>query len=88
MFILRQIVKNGLTSNQCLGRRYLVTHKAYQPEQFEALLKVTDHHPDSEKIFAILTYGDEKQDSYPLYTGFSYYIMTESGKTFDNLTFR
>lgn len=89
MFILRQIFKDGQTQNTCLGERYEVTDRRNDEGRFRQLLGRTVTHPDQEKVFAILSYDKgDKIETYPLYEGFSYYIMTESGRTFDNLSFR
>ena len=84
MFILRQINKEGLESNMCLGNRYSITYKEQHPVRFKELLGVTVTHPDQGKIFAIVSF-DQGSDDYPIYEGQSYYIMTESGRTFDNI---
>ena len=89
MFILRQIFKGGQTQNTCLGERYEVTDRRNDQDRFDQLLKNTVSHPDTERVFAILSYDKgDRIETYPLYEGFYYYIMTESGKTFDNLTYR
>lgn len=85
MFILRQITKNK-TSNMCIGTQYEVVNKEIDKEGFDFLLGVVDSHPDPKDIYAILIYA-EGQHTYPLYKGCRSYIMTESGKTFDNITY-
>lgn len=87
MFILRQINKEGLESNMCLGNRYSITNRDQHPVRFNESLGVTVTHPDQEKVFAIVSFN-KGSDSYPLYEGQSYYIMTESGRTFANVTMR
>ncbi len=86
MFILRHITKKHFTSNMSLGNRYSVVKKEEQPEEFKESLGVTDHHPDSDSIFAIIHYHDgDKHESFPLYEGHHYYIMTPSGETFERI---
>jgi hypothetical protein len=87
MFILRQITKKGKISNMCIGTMYEVVSKEIDKEGFEFLLRVVNSHPDQKDIYAILIYG-EGQNTYPLYKGVRSYIMTESGKTFDNISYR
>jgi hypothetical protein len=87
MFALRQINREGLESNLSLGNRYNIVHRDRHPERFKEALGNTVTHPDQEKVYAILIY-DGGTDSYPLYEGQYYYIMTESGRTFDNVTMR
>lgn len=82
MFILRQITKDGQISNMILGDRYSLIRKESNPENFIDSIGLADTHPDQEKIFALLTNEDML---YPLYQDFYYYVMTESGKTFETI---
>jgi len=85
-FILRQVHSNGSVQNHCLGNRYVLHHIENNPEEFEKALGVTVTHPDQENIFAILFYsGGDNEQNYPLYNSQSYYIMTESGATFERI---
>ena len=86
-FILRQVFKQGGTQNRILGDRYEVIKKEEQPEKFKEALGVTDHHPDSKKkIFAVMFHDNNgHQHTYPLYEGHRYYVMTESGSTFEQI---
>lgn len=86
MFILRQINSEEIISNMAIGDRYIVTRKDRNPKRFEESLENTGTHPDQEKVFALLSYtkGDF-QESYPLYKGQYYYIMTPSGQTFESI---
>lgn len=86
MFILRQIFKDGTPSNRCIGDNYTVIHREGNKEKFNESLGLVKSHPDQEKIYAFLEYGNGVE-LWPLYEYFSYYIMTESGKTFDNISF-
>jgi len=87
MFILRQITKHGLESNLCLGERYQIAHKEHNTDEFERELGVTVTHPDQDDIHAIISYSNGS-DSHPLYKNFYYYIMTESGRTFANVSYK
>lgn len=81
MYTLRQINSSGLESNLCLGNHYSVIHKERNPKEFKEALQLNRDYEES-KVFAFVQY-DGDIDLWPLYSGFSYYIMTDSGKTFD-----
>lgn len=87
MFVLRQFFKDGIVSNMTIGENYQVITKQNHKEDFDKLIGGVNSHPDQEKIYAILVYNDGSK-TYPLYIGFIYYIMTDGGKTFENLTFK
>lgn len=85
MYTLRQITPDGIHRNQCLGSHYSVIYRQWHGEKFTELLGKTDTHPDQHKVFAIVLFQNGS-DEYPLYSGFHYYIMTESGKTFERIS--
>ncbi|NVJ47284.1 MAG: hypothetical protein HWE07_09155 [Cytophagia bacterium] len=87
MFALRQINKAGLESNLCLGNRYVVTHSERNPKEFKEAVKAMGEFPGIEKCFAFISHSSGTEN-YPLYQGQFYYVMTESGATFDNLTYK
>lgn len=85
MFILRRINTEGLECNMCLGEDYIVTRKAENKERFESLAKAWSCGTD--EIYAFIT-SDNATKMQPLYKKSRYYIMTENGKTFSNISFR
>lgn len=87
MFVLRQITKDGQVSNLNLGDRYTYIDKENSIEAFNASVGRANSHPDQEKIFGLIAH-ENSSDIYPLYKGFNYYVMTDCGKTFENLTRR
>lgn len=87
MYTLRQINKKGVQANTNLGDHYHVVHRGQ--EDFERSNYVQKNKELLEKCFAIVIYAKgDYQEVWPLYEDFSYYIMTDTGKTFDNLTFK
>lgn len=87
MFILRQIDKNGNVFNQSLGEHYsVVTRK--QSERFADLMGTGFDSPEIENCYGLVVYcnNSDFQQTWPLYKDYWYYIMTETGKTFDNIT--
>lgn len=68
------------------GRRLCVVRRVENKDEFERTVKLWSE-SDTEDVYALITYDDGKKIM-PLYDGGNYYIMTESGKTFDNVTRR
>lgn len=86
MFILRRILKDGVEINTSLGEDYVLVRRVENKDEFERTVKLWSE-SDTEDVYALITYDDGKKIM-PLYDGGNYYIMTESGKTFDNVTRR
>jgi len=84
-FILRRIHgKTNCEFNKDIGDEYHIIYRASNNEDF---LK----HPyiesgkgvNIDKVFALILYNEKGfQDTWPLYDGSMYYVMTEGGKTF------
>lgn len=89
MFVLRRITGEGHQVNECLGQSYHFIDKESNKEDFERTYEIYNGgSPEREEcIHAFLTY-DEGKEIKPLYRPSKYYIMTENGKTFANLTFK
>jgi len=86
MFILRRITSEGFESNQCLGEVYDLISSIGNESKFKEtqdLMKFTE----IQEIFSFIVFKNGSE-ILPLYKKSSYYIMTETGKTFANLTFR
>ena len=83
MFILRMIDENRIARNYELSDNYSVVSKLLHPKEFE----------DSCDMFQVTPEGcdgivcDEDGKFYVLHKDTHYYIMTESGKTFERLHF-
>lgn len=78
-----------------LGDQYEITRRFVSPKEFAKSFEahfekkhVADSDPDaseeSKLCYAII---HTKRDTIPLYKGQNNYIMTDSGKTFSNITF-
>lgn len=86
MFILRRITSEGNELNDCLGDRYHLVLKERNQEEYEKALKVLKWKDDEELYgFIIYSKGNE-MIHYPLYKKSVYFIMTETGKTFANIS--
>lgn len=85
MFILREVSpqREGLATNTELIGRYTPINKHLHPNEFERTLSSGQfHEPDSIFGFVVSNNG---QDTQILRAGREYYVMTESGKTFERL---
>ena len=80
MYTLRIIEQNGQVSNQSLGENYSVTHK----ETCKDYEKVASVAITNERTYAIVV-GNSGKVVFPLFDDRQYFIMTESGKTFEKL---
>lgn len=78
MFALRKITGNGSELNFDLGDYYVLITKERSPEEFEDKMK---DHPS----YAFICWKD---GVLPLYKNQKNYIVSESGKTYDNLTYK
>ncbi len=91
MFILRQISKEGIESNSIIGDSYNFIHKDINYREFCKTFELTfeksyeeDLKDDNAKTcYAFISNGVFMR---PLYKGNSYFIMTEGGKTFSNVS--
>lgn len=79
MYTLRIIEQDGQVSNQGLGDNYSVTHKSCS--EYE---KVAAGTIATERTYAIVV-GNNGKVVFPLFDNKQYFVMTESGKTFERL---
>jgi hypothetical protein len=97
-FILRTVLKNGTQLNLSLGKEYLLFDRETNYDKFYELYEKhfgVPHRSDSDPMadnyskgcYALLVVNEGKE-VVPLYKKQSNYIMTESGKTFANLTYK
>lgn len=96
MFTLHTII-DGVGSYQFLGNHFQVIERETNYDEFckafESVFQ-SNHVADNDteatnytkNCFAFIFYGDGA--SRPLYKNQSYYIMTDNGKTFKNLTYK
>jgi hypothetical protein len=96
MFVLRKIIGNTQT-NYVLGIQYQVVERFADPEEFCKIFKSEfgynhvadlDENADNytKNCYAFIVLQDFA--SIPLYMNQKNYVMTETGKTFSNLTFK
>lgn len=86
MYTLRKLVED-VQHNQFLGSQYQVIDKETNPEQFHKASEIIFGEKVDDNCYAIIIY-DYGSEFIPLYKCQSNYIMTESGKTFSNLTYK
>jgi hypothetical protein len=84
MFILRKITGNGGELNFALGDSYSLTLKDANPKEFKEILSVGGHDAFEDDLYGFITYGDRKHQM--LFKKQFNYIMTDTGKTFTNVT--
>jgi len=98
MFTLRTITLDGLECNQSIGDYYVYVSRERNYEAFSIhfekyfeMKHVADLDGTSDKYtketYGFLVYQGGSQ-TMPLYIGQKSFIMTDDGKTFDNITFR
>lgn len=98
MYTLRTFNDAGVESNRTIGDNYQVINREINYEEFRKAYELfwkkphvadledeSDQHTKQTFSFLVIKHGSEL---IPLYKGEIYYIMTESGKTFSNLTFK
>lgn len=85
MFILRKVEKDGIEINQTIGEFYFYISKEKSPESFEHHRK-HNNFDKSENLYGFIIL--ELGKALPLFSVTENYIMTESGKTFANISFR
>lgn len=86
MFVLRQIHPSGCQRNTFLGSSYKVISKNDGIAEFTKLSKEFWNEEDPVSTYAFII--TDTGVTIPLYMEESTYIMTEGGKTFDNLSHR
>lgn len=85
MFVLRKITADGVEMNIAIGNNYTLVNPERCSEEFERTLKMQDK-SIRDKIYAFIF--DESGKAKPLYKAQKAFIMTENGKTFDNVSLR
>ena len=94
MFILRRYTGENHEVNTVLGNSYNLVKREVDFDEFKrAYTAFTEggnwdaDSPINENIYTFIIYNNGK-DIEPLYKPSTYYIMTENGATFANLTFK
>lgn len=84
MFILRKITGNGGELNFALGDSYSLILKESNPKEFKEVLSVGGHDAFEDDLYGFITHGDCQH--HMLFKNHFNYIMTDTGKTFTNVT--
>lgn len=96
MLVLRRFSGDGVEMNQVIGDGYTYISREVNPNEFREAFKnyfkklhVADNDPASDKetksCYAFVCQGSLIQ---PLYKNQKAFMMTESGQTFSNLTYK
>lgn len=96
-FILRTVYSDRTESNKILGSDYQFIHRELNYNEFSNMFNATferthvsDNDPESDKntkqVYAFVVY--DGGNVIPLSKDLAYFVMTEGGKTFANLSFR
>jgi len=89
MFILRRITSESNEINEIIGSTYHLILRERQPKEFKEALKEFSYPDDNEFMYGVILYWENNSHRImPLYKKSHYFIMTESGKTFSNLTYK
>lgn len=96
MYTLRKVTESNTQINLAIGDSYTYVNREQNYEDFKKdfynyfqknhiadLDETADKH--TKEVFAFISFQGQ---IYPLYKNDSYYIMTENGKTFSNLSYR
>lgn len=87
MYTLRRISSEGVEMNFSLGEQYVVVHQQTSPKEFQRdFEQFKNTYPDGEIYCFVWSEGGKEQ--YPLFVNQKAFIMTETGRTFSNLTVR
>lgn len=95
MYTLTEIAEDNVTSHDYLGYGFSVVNKEvatdYFLKSYSAWLGKVDEISTldglNENIFCFIV-SEGGKEIFPLYKNRHYYIVTENGKTFKNLTFK
>lgn len=95
MFILRRYTSEHNEVNESLGDSYNLVKKEINPEEFNRTYKIwagvgedlIEDNLVTDGIYMFIIYKDGRE-IIPLHKASTYYIMTENGKTFSNITYR
>lgn len=97
MYTLTEITGDGnVTHHQKLGERFSVIDREVSPNEFEKAYNILYKEPEvklfpieliNENIYCLIV-SEGGREILPLSKNNFYYIVTENGKTFKNLTFK
>ena len=88
MFTFRRVLQDGLEANRSIGSDYTLVLKEKSQKEFDKTFKLFYGDPEEnleQPIYGfIITEGGK--DIIPLYVNSKNYMMTDSGKTYANIT--
>ena len=98
MFALRRFSGEGIEMNHALGDSYTVIYRETNPLEFSNTFKAhfernhianndPDQDDDSKRVYAFIS-GQGVSYLQPLYKNQKAYVVTESGKTYSNISYR
>ena len=85
MYTLRKITGEHVQINISLGKSYNYVGKLESPKEFERTLEEIFKRLNEDIIYAFIS-DEDGRNVYPLYSTQKNYIMSESGKTFANVS--
>lgn len=88
MYTLRVIYGDGTEVNIALGQHYTVVKKEISQEMFDKTIPFANAQTVvQEDTYAFIT-SEGGRSIHALHPGAHYFVMTDSGKTFSNLTLK
>lgn len=87
-YSLRTFFQTGLQQDEVVGRLFQIIIKEKNPEEFEHHLKETIHSDfcnDIDNVYGLLV---SCEVCIPLYKTHKYYVVTENGQTYANISFK
>jgi hypothetical protein len=87
MFVLRRITSNGSEINTPLKESYNLITEERNPEEYKTTLKVWIDLESDPDIYGFIVHNNGT-DIIPLYKKSTYFVMTGSGQTFANITYK
>lgn len=90
MFTLRRITSENLERNTALGESYVFIDSRKNPDDFRKSLvamKWGESESQNSNIYGFIS-CQEGSKLIPLYKNSIYFIMSENGQTFANITFK
>lgn len=84
MFILRRFTEEKMEINTFLGEEYVLILKEKNEKEFKDQTETWSEN-DLKGVYGLILF-DCSESIMPLYSLSTYYVMTEEGKTFSNIS--
>ncbi|MCK5605332.1 hypothetical protein KAR91_25795 [Candidatus Pacearchaeota archaeon] len=85
MFVLRRITSQNVESNTVLGEYYVLIDAERNQDDFSKSIDFMKC--DKNDVYGFISHNSGNK-LIPLYKKSAYFVMTESGKTFANVSFK